>query len=323
VSLGVGGVAVTTAVVSNWRANRVPVPSLRVVCFDTRPSRTRRIGPRATPLAAPRGLYSVAGRPEINWQLHDPRRCPALVAMNVTPVDGSGIQLHSPSGRQMSPKAAGIEGLNRVPSSPPTTEQGRRGSCRRPAASACTTTSDSERVGPMFVATTPDHNHVDRTTPKEQYQRLAVDVRSSLVPVSPPVPGPSRARGHNSGQAGRSRRPEPGSYNLAIPGLNPAAPATAAPKSALCRVHEGRLGTEGVNGGTSRSCDCGPHGRHPTSRSAPSTSTGESRTDLSGFQFIAYRPGNGQNPAGVTHHPNATECAPRTPRQAPSSVSSR
>ena len=119
VSLGVGGVAVTNAVVSTGeRTAFIPISPCRL--FDTRPAPAQ-VGPRSAPLG-PHEIYAVQVT-GTNGNCTIPSDASA-VAMNVTTVGGT-----APSYLTLWPSDVAqplASNLNWVPGSPPTPEQGRR-----------------------------------------------------------------------------------------------------------------------------------------------------------------------------------------------------
>ncbi len=290
VSLGVGGVAVTSAVVNTGeRTAFIPITPCRL--FDTRPSNPQ-IGPRATPLAA-HEVYSVQVT-GVNGNCTIPADASA-VAMNVTTVDGTGSSFLTIWPADVAQPQA--SSLNWVPGSPPTPN---KVDVKLSATGSISLYNDVGTVNVLadVVGYYADHNHDDRYYTKEQINGM---------PSSSVIAG----AGVNSDASISTAFPRFGTtwtitktgvglYSLAVPGLNPGCHDPLIPLLIMSTI-DGQTGAVGYGGVTSVACLSGN-----TNVSIRTVNSANAATDRP-FQFIAYRPGNGQIlPASA--HPNATEC---------------
>jgi hypothetical protein len=310
VSLGVGGVAVTNAVVSTGeRTAFIPITPCRL--FDTRPAPSQ-VGPRATPLGA-HEVYTVqvtgtTGNCTIPSDA-------SAVAMNVTAIGGNAASFLTvwPSD-VVQPLASN---LNWVPGSPPTPN---KVDVKLSAAGAISLYNDVGTVSVVadVVGYYADHNHDDRYyTQTQSDAQLATKVNASDVytkaqinglPSSSVVAGGAvNADGTISTSFSRfgsawtiTKSASAGFYLLRLPGLNPGCLNPAVPLLLVSGFDAG-AGVAGYGGSATTVCGSGD-----TSLSIVTRDVSNALADR-GFQFIAYRPGNTQIlPASA--HAGATEC---------------
>ena len=232
VSLGVGGVAVTNAVVSTGeKAVLVPISPCRL--FDLRPAPLT-VGPRSTPLG-PGETYTqpVHG---VNGNCTIPADATA-VAMNVTAVGGTAGSFLTIWPSDVSPQPL-ASNLNWVPGSPPTPNKVDVKLSATGSINLFNLTGDVSVLADV-VGYYADHNHDDRYYTKTQSDaQLATKANASMS-----TPRPRSTDCHTSsvvaggmvsgtgtidastfprfGTTWTVTRNSAGSYSVFIPGLNP------------------------------------------------------------------------------------------------------
>jgi hypothetical protein len=311
VSLGVGGVAVTNAVVSTGeKAVFVPIAPCRL--FDLRPA-PEMVGPRSAPLG-PGETYTQAVR-GANGLCNLPADATAI-AMNVTAVGGTAGSFLTIWPSDVSPRPL-ASNLNWIPGSPPTPNKvdvklSVDGNINM------FNLSGSVSVLADVVGYYADHNHDDRYFTKTQSEtQLAAKANvadvytkaqinglpsSSVIgggvilsagTVSPSFPrfGSAWTVTKNGGS---------GSYSITFPGLFPGCLNIQIPLMLVSGI-EFSGGSEKEVAFASTSCASGNTNVQIQTSNAAGTSTDR------GFQFIAYLPGNSQI-LPTSAPPGATEC---------------
>ena len=205
VSLGVGGVAVTNAIVSSGeRTAFIPITPCRL--FDLRPAPSQ-VGPRSAPLG-PHEVYTVQVT-GINGNCNLPADASA-VAMNVTTVNGTGASYLTVWPADVAQPLA--SNLNWVPGSPPTPN---KVDVRLSATGAISLYNDVGSVAVLadVVGYYVDHNHDDRYYTK-------AEISSDITMSNDVMLTNNSAGGVTSLQffTGRSRASGDGTVQLALSG---------------------------------------------------------------------------------------------------------
>jgi hypothetical protein len=311
VSLGVGGVAVTNAVVGTGeRAVFVPISPCRL--FDLRPAPDQ-VGPRSAPLG-PSETYTQAVR-GLNGSCDIPADATA-VAMNVTAIGGTAGSFLTIWPSDVTPRPV-ASNLNWVPGSPPTPN---KVDVKLSADGKINLFNLAGSVSVLadVVGYYADHNHDDRYyTESESDTQLAAKANAADVYTKAQIngmPSSSVVAGGGVIAAGTISNQFPrfgatwtvsklgvGAYRVNIPGVNPGCPLPL-PLVLLTGISSTAAGFEQV-ATVSVLCLSGDAHIDVNTFDAFPTVAAADRA----FQFIVYRPGDGQLlPASA--HPGATEC---------------
>ena len=313
VSLGVGGVAVTNAIVSTGeKAVFIPISPCRL--FDLRPAPDQ-VGPRSAPLG-PGEIYTQTVR-GVNGSCDIPVDATA-VAMNVTAIGGTAGSFLTIWPSDVIPRPV-ASNLNWVPGSPPTPN---KVDVKLSADGQINLFNLAGSVSVLadVVGYYADHNHDDRYyTHAQSDTQLAAKANAADVYTKDQINGmPSSsvvAAGAVVGTGAISTsiprfgvawtvtRFSAGVYQVNMPGLNPGCQNPLLPLM-LVTGNEFAAGFQHNVSFGSVACTTGNISVQINTYNAAGVATDRA------FQFIAYRPGNGQLlPASA--HADATECTVR------------